>query len=171
MSNKRAALVGVFAHDDQIMQAADGARQKGWKGLDAYVPYPLHGLDKALGLKRSWVPWVTLVMGLSGAAGGFALQVWTSAVDWPLIVGGKPFISWPAFLPITFESGVLIAGLSTFVAIWAACKLPKAKPVIHDERFTDDKFGLIVPLDHANEADVRAFLNAQGAEEVKRVEI
>jgi hypothetical protein len=171
MSSKRAALVGVFAHDDQIMQAADGARQKGWKGLDAFVPYPLHGLDKALGLKRSWVPWVTLVMGLSGAAGGFALQVWTSAVNWPLNVGGKPFISWPAFLPITFESGVLIAGLSTFVAIWAACKLPKSKPVIHDERFTDDKFGLIVPLDSVDEADVRAFLNEQGAEEVKRVEI
>jgi hypothetical protein len=171
MSNKRAALVGVFAHDDQILQAADGARQKGWKGLDAFVPYPLHGLDKALGLKRSWVPWVTLVMGLSGAAGGFALQVWTSAVDWPLNVGGKPFVSWPAFLPITFESGVLIAGLSTFIAIWAACRLPKAKPVIHDERFTDDKFGLIVQIEGANESEIRAFLTVQGAEEVKRVEI
>lgn len=171
MSKPRAALVGIFEHDDQILHAADGARQKGWQGLDAFTPYPLHGLEKALGLKHSWVPWVTLIMGLAGAAGGFLMQAWTSAVDWPLIVGGKPFVSWPAFLPITFESGVLVGGISNFVAMWFACRLPKLKPAVYDERFTDDRFGLIVPLEGLNETEVNEYLNAQGAEEVKRVEI
>ncbi|MBK6767333.1 MAG: DUF3341 domain-containing protein [bacterium] len=68
-----------------------------------------------------------------------------------------------------FESGVLVGGISTFVAMWAACKLPTSKPVIHDERFTDDKFGLVIPLDGVNAADVETYLKAHGAEEVKHV--
>ncbi len=71
---KHPVLIGVFSDPDILMEAADGARLKGWKQLDAIIPYPVHGLDKALGLKASWVPWVTLVMGLAGALLGFTLQ-------------------------------------------------------------------------------------------------
>jgi len=171
MDRVRLAIVGVFDDGDQVLQAADGARQKGWKGLDAFVPYPLHGLEKALGLKHSWVPWATLVCGLGGAVGGFLLQAWTSAVDWPLIIGGKPFMSWPAFLPITFECGVLAGGIGTFIAMWFANGLPKLDPKIHHEAFTDDKFGLIVPLaEGVSETEVSDYMKSQGAEEVKRVE-
>jgi hypothetical protein len=119
----------------------------------------------------SWVPWVTLVMGLGGATLGFLLAAWTSAVDWPLNVGGKPLISWPAFIPVVFECGILIGGVSTFFALWKACQLPKTTPRIYDERFTDDKFGLIIPLETGvNESAVHTFLKTTGADEVRRMD-
>ena len=164
-----AALIGVYSDPDQLMHAADGARKRGFKNLDAYTPYPLHGLEKALGLPNSWVPWVTLIMGLTGATLGFTLEYWVHVIQWPMIIGGKPLNSWPAFIPIVFESGVLIGGISTFVAMWAACKLPKKNPTIFDLRFTDDKFGLFIPLDGVSAADAEAYLKSSGAEEVKHV--
>ena len=164
-------IVGVFSDPESILHATEEARKKGWKDLDMITPYPLHGSEKALGLKMSWVPWVTLVMGLGGAIGGLSLEGWTSAVDWPINIGGKSYFSWPAFIPITFESGVLIGGISTFIAMLVASNLPKKKPRILDERFTDDKFGLVVPLhSDVRENDVREFLKSVGADEVKRVE-
>jgi len=166
---KHPVLIGVYSDPDILMEAADGARKKGWKHLDAYTPYPIHGLDKALGLKASWVPWVTLAMGLTGAALGFTLEYWVHVLKWPINIGGKPLNAWPAFFPVMFESGVLIGGISTFVAMWAACKLPSKNPVIHDERFTDDKFGLVIPLDGVTATDAEAYLKSTGAEEVKHV--
>ncbi|MCL4305194.1 DUF3341 domain-containing protein [bacterium] len=163
------ALIGVYSDPDVLLHAADGARQKGWKRLDALTPYPIHGLEKALGIGKSWVPWVTLGMGLTGAILGFSLQYWVHVVEWPMNIGGKPFNAWPAFFPIMFECGVLIGGISTFIAMWAACKLPTTKPVVHDERFTDNKFGLVIPLDGVNAADVENYLKTHGAEEVKHV--
>ncbi len=166
---KQAAIIGVYSDPDILMEAADGARKKGWKNLDAYTPYPIHGLDKALGIGSSWVPWVTLVMGLLGALGGFTLEYWVHVIQWPMNIGGKPLNSWPAFFPIMFESGVLIGGISTFVAMWAACKLPTKTPVIQDERFTDDKFGLLIPIEGVTPSDVESYLKSSGAEEVKHV--
>src|SRR5262245_37589460 len=103
---KRPPLRGVLAlyeDPDTLLRAAAQVREHGFAGADAYTPYPVHGLSEALGIRRSWVPYVTLVMGLIGAGLGLLLQIWTSAVDWPIIVGGKPFVSLPAFIPITFE--------------------------------------------------------------------
>jgi hypothetical protein len=164
-------MVGVFSDPDAVMHAAEQARQHGWKGLDMITPYPLHGSEKALGLKMSWVPWVTLIMGLGGAIGGLTLEGWTAAINWPINVGGKSYFSWPAYIPITFESGILIGGISTFIAMLIASNLPRKKPRILDERFTDDKFGLIVPLhEGVRESDVTQFLRGAGAEEVRRVD-
>ena len=164
-------MVGVFSDPDTILHAAEEANRHGWRGLDMITPYPLHGSEKALGLKMSWVPWVTLIMGLAGGLGGLSLEGWTSAVAWPLNVGGKSYFSWPAFIPITFESGILIGGISTFIAMLVASKLPKKKPVILDERFSDDKFGLVIPLhDGMRDTDIADFLRRVGAEEVRRVE-
>ena len=171
MSKTIPVMVGVFSDPDVALHAAERATKQGWRGVDMISPYPLHGSERALGFKMSWVPWVTLIMGLGGGLGGLALQGWTSAVDWPINVGGKSYFSWPAFIPITFESGILIGGISTFIAMLVACKLPKKKPLILDERFTDDKFGLVVPLhDGMRDADIGDFLRQVGAEEVRRVE-
>jgi hypothetical protein len=167
----RIALVGIFRDPNAILNAADNARQKGWKHLDAITPYPVHGMEHALGVRMSWVPWVTLITGLAGGIGGFALQAWSSAVEWPLNVGGKPFVSWPAFVPVMFECAILVAGISTFIAMWAACRLPKVKPRVYDVRLTDDHFGLLVPLtDDVREQDVTEFLKGAGADEVRRVD-
>src|SRR5215510_8784632 len=90
---KRPPLRGVLAlydDPDSILRAAAVVREHGFKGADAYTPYPVHGLSEALGIRKSWVPYVTLVMGLGGAILGLTFEIWTSAYDWPINVGGKP---------------------------------------------------------------------------------
>jgi hypothetical protein len=165
-------VVGLFADPDVFLRAAAAARKKGWKNLDAVTPYPLHGTEHALGLKMSWVPYVTLTFGLLGAVGGYLLQAWTLAVDWPVNIGGKPYLAWQAYIPITFESGILIGGLATFIAMWMACKLPQSNPVILDPRLTEDHFAIMVPVvDGEDESEISQFLRNEGAEEVRRVEM
>ncbi|HEY3296404.1 MAG TPA: DUF3341 domain-containing protein [bacterium] len=165
-------LVAIFSDPDDVLHAAAKARDEGWRDLDMITPYPLHGSEKALGLKMSWVPYVTVVMGLLGAIGGYFLQHWTLAIDWKMNIGGKPPVAWQAYVPITFECGILIGGISTFVAMLIAAKLPKRRAVILDERLTNDQFALIVPLDNGmNEESVSQFLSDQGAEEVRHVEV
>jgi hypothetical protein len=164
-------IVGVYGDPEVILHAAEQATSRGWKGMDMITPYPLHGSEKALGLRQSWVPWVTLIAGLAGGLGGLALEGWTAAVDWPINVGGKSYFSWPAYIPITFESGILVGGIATFIAMLVASRLPKKKPLILDERLTNDKFGLIVPiLDGMKSEDIVEFLRGSGAEEVRTVE-
>ena len=145
---KRPPLRGILAlydDPDTLLRAAAVVREHGFTGADAYTPYPVHGLSEALGIRKSWIPYVTLVMGLSGAILGLVFQIWTSAIDWPINVGGKPFVSLPAFIPITFECGVLIAGTMTLTALLLACGLPDLQTPILDRDLTNDRFGLFVP--------------------------
>src|SRR5262245_28379422 len=104
------AILALYDDPDRLLSAAAVAREHGFQGVDAFTPYPVHGLSEALGIRKSWVPYVTLVLGLTGAGLGLYFEIWTSAIDWPLIVGGKPYVSLPAFIPVMFESGVLIGG-------------------------------------------------------------
>ena len=120
-------VLALYADPDSLLNAATRAREHGFQGMDAYTPYAVHGLSEALGIRKSWVPWVTLVMGLSGAALGLTFMIWTSAYDWPINVGGKPMISLPAFIPITFECGVLLGGTMTLAALFVACDLHGAE--------------------------------------------
>src|SRR5262249_15224576 len=109
-------ILALYDNPDSLLDAAAQTREHGFRNVDAYTPYPVHGLSEALGIRKSWIPWVTLVMGLSGAIGALFFEIWTSAMDWPINVGGKPFVSLPAFIPITFEGGVLIGGTTTLAA-------------------------------------------------------
>ncbi len=138
-------VLALYDNPDAILGAAARIREHGFRNVDAYTPFPVHGLSEALGIGKSWVPYVTLVMGLSGAIGGLALQIWTSAVDWPINVGGKPMVSLPAFIPITFESGVLLGGTMTLAALLVACGLPNFREPILDRDLTNDRFGLFIP--------------------------
>jgi hypothetical protein len=121
-----------------------------------------------MGLKRSWLPWVTFLAGISGTASALLLEIWTSAFDWPINVGGKPFISLPAFIPITFELTVLFGGLATVGALFYVCGLPNMNPKILHPRITNDRFVLFVPASEANfkEAEVTTFLKSLHPEEV-----
>jgi hypothetical protein len=139
------AVLALYEDPDQLLRAAAMAKEHGFDGMDAFTPYAVHGLSEALGVRKSWVPLVTLVMGLSGAALGLTFEIWTSAVDWPIIVGGKPFVSLPAFIPITFECGVLLGGTMTLGALLLACGLPNLKGPILDRNITNDRFALYVP--------------------------
>jgi hypothetical protein len=138
-------VLALYDDPDKLLHAAAIAKEHGFPDLDAYTPYAVHGLSEALGIKKSWVPYVTLVMGLTGASLGLAFMIWTSAYDWPINVGGKPMVSLPAFIPITFECGVLIGGTMTLAALLVACGLPNwGKPIL-DRDLTNDRFGLWIP--------------------------
>ena len=141
MSNE-AGLLAVFGHPDDLVHAIKKVRGLGLKMFEAYTPFPVHGLEQAMGLKRSWIPYATLVLALTGWCLGFYFQYWTMAVDWPVNVGGKPAFAWPAYIPITFESMVLVGGVLTAVILFAVCRLPNFKNRILDPRLTNDCFGL-----------------------------
>src|SRR4051812_33512415 len=100
--HKLAGVIGFFDSPKSLLEATRKVRDARYQHFDAYTPYPVHGLEAAAGLKRSPIPYVTLVAGGTGTICAFLLQYWTSAIDWPLVVGGKPFNSWPAFVPIMF---------------------------------------------------------------------
>ena len=162
-------VVGLFKDPEHLKSAASQVRDRKVSEFDAFSPFPVHGIEEAMGLKRSFLPWVTFGAGLTGCVSGLALQIWTSAVDWPLNVGGKPFVSLPAFIPITFELTVLFAGLATAGAMIAACRLPTLNPTVFDLSLTNDKFALFISAANAgySEKDFSDLMKKAGAHEVR----
>jgi len=141
----RRLLVLAFEREGDLLRAVGHARAVGHEIVEVYAPYPVHGLPEAQGLAPSRLPWVCLAGGLLGLAGGLALQAWTSAVDWPLNVGGKPFLSWPAFVPVAFELVILFAGLLTVAAFLHRERLwPGKRLAVPLPRTTDDRFALVL---------------------------
>ena len=146
----RRVLIGIFATEDDILRVTETARLRGLRIVDVFAPYAVHGLDKAMGLERSKLPWVCFLLGLAGAAFKVWFEYWTTATDWPVNVGGKPWNSLPAFVPITFEVMVLFAGLSTVLAFFGMGRLwPGRKPTLLDPRVTNDRFALVLEEDNA----------------------
>ena len=146
----RRVLIGIFESEDAILEVTDAARRRGLKIVDVFAPYAVHGLDKAMGLQRSKLPWVCLLLGLAGASFKVWFEYWTTASDWPINVGGKPWNSLPAFVPITFEVMVLFAGISTVLAFFGVSRLwPGRKPALLDPRVTNDRFALVLEENNA----------------------
>lgn len=139
-----AGVMGIFDSPAELLAATKKVHEARYEHFDAYSPYPIHGMDHAQGLKRSPIPYVTLVAGITGCALGYLFQYWTSAVDWPVIIGGKPFNSWPAWAPVMFELTVLFAALCSVGAMFALNGLPNIKRRIFDPRITRDKFALVI---------------------------
>lgn len=144
MANKIGGVMGIWLTEEGILQAAEKTKSKGFKKFDAITPYPVHGMEDACGLERSWIPWVTFFAGLIGCLFGLWFTWWTSAVSWPINVGGKPAWSLPAFIPVIFELTILFAALASVGALFAACGLPSIDPPVVDPDLTSHKFGLIV---------------------------
>jgi hypothetical protein len=167
------AVLALYADPDRLLNAAAVAKEHGFQGMDAFTPYPVHGLSETLGVRKSWVPYVTLVMGLTGATLGMAFEIWTSAYDWPIIVGGKPFVSLPAFVPVMFECGVLLGGTMTLAALLVACGLPNLGKPILDRDLTNDRFGLYVPETGPdwNEERIFSILRKTGPIDMKVVRV
>jgi mono/diheme cytochrome c family protein len=144
-----AAVVGIFPNAEALVRAVAKIRPDCLGRLEAYTPYPVHGLDRALGLKRSWLGGAVLAMGTLGATAAIAFEWWTSAVDYPIPTGGKPIFSWQAFVPIMFELTVLLA---TFTAglgmLFLANKLMSfGHPMLASQAIkmtTRDKFALAI---------------------------
>jgi hypothetical protein len=138
-------LVSVFEREDDILHAARAARKEGLDVVDVFTPYAVHGMDRAMGLPASRLPWVCFVLALFGAVSMAVFQYWASAVDWPINVGGKPWHSWPAFAPVIFEVAVLCGGVGTvlFFIVWTGL-VPGRQSPVSDLRVTDDRFALVI---------------------------
>ncbi|MFB3819255.1 MAG: DUF3341 domain-containing protein [Candidatus Methylomirabilales bacterium] len=141
----RRVLLATFERAEDIRAAASAARRGGLGILDAYTPYAVHGLDAAMGLGRSRLPVVCFAAAAVGAVLKLWFEFWTTMVDWPVNVGGKPWNSLPAFVPVTFEVMVLSAGLTTVGAFLVLSRLwPGKRAVMPSRRVTDDRFVLAV---------------------------
>lgn len=160
-------VVAIFDGPEKVLEAAWAANKKGFKDYESYTPFPVHGMEEALGLRLSIVPWATFLCGLAGFITANALQIWTSAYNWPINVGGKPFNSYPAFVPIMFELTVLFAGLGTVAFLFFLIGLPNSRRPI-DPRLTNDRFALYVPISKMNgdEAALQNFFSGLKAERV-----
>jgi hypothetical protein len=138
-------FLSVFEHEDDLLAATKAVRSKGLRILDAFTPYAVHGLDKAMGLRPSRLPWVCFVCGMIGAIGMLWFEHWIAAIAWAIDVGGKPWNSLPADVPVAFEAAVLLAGFGSVFALFAVCRLfPGKRPPVIDPRITDDRFVLVM---------------------------
>lgn len=165
-------VVGFFDDDQECLVAAAKMREAGYRKFDAITPFPVHGMEEAIGIPRSPIPWVTFIFGTLGLAAGIYFQYWTSAVSWPTLVGGMKFFSLPAFIPVAFEVTILFGALSSVGAMLALCGLPKVDPPILDPDLSSHRFALWVPESEAGfDADkVQEFLKGLGAKDVRRAE-
>ena len=148
-------LLATFDHEDDLLAATAAVRERGLLIVDAFTPYAVHGLDRAMGLRPSRLTWVCFVCGMAGALGMLWFEHWTASIDWSLDVGGKPWNSLPSDVPVAFEAAVLLAGFGSVFALFAVCRLfPGKQPRIINSRVTDDRFVLVIDeSDAAFDAD------------------
>lgn len=169
-------LAAEFTDVDEILMAAQRAREAGYRRMEAYTPFPVHGLSEAIGFHENRVPWIVFMGGLIGAAAGFSLQYYTAVLDYPLNVGGRPLLPLPQMVPITFEATILFASLSAFLAVLAINKLPQPyHPIFNAENFkraSQDRFFLCIESQDAlfDDTETRAFLESLDPQNVSRVE-
>src|SRR3954464_2093921 len=118
-------LMAEFGDYEQILAASRCAYGEGYRRMDAYTPFPVEGLAEALGRTGTAIPFLVLLGGMTGGIGGYFMQAYSMAVDYPINIGGRPLHSWPAFVPITFELTVLCAALTAFFSVFVLNKLPE----------------------------------------------
>ncbi len=171
-------VFGMFDTPEKVKTAAKKAVEAGYTNLDAFSPFPVHGLEHDLGYHRSRIPYITFVFALLGTTLAFTLQTviheqvisnpLTYFNSYPLNIGGKPSFSWPAMVPVMFELTVLLGGLSTVAGFLALSRIPKAsrKPLHPD--LTNDRFALWIPADSNNysEESVKQFFNGLDAKDI-----
>lgn len=169
-------LLAEFDSAYALYQAAEKVRDAGYQDWDTHSPYAIHGMDTAMGIPRSKLPWITLCAGLMGLTGGWALQWWVSTIEYPMLISAKPFHSLPAFVPLMFEFTILFAGIATVFGMLFLNGLPMLyHPLFTSERFaraTDDKFFISIEakdskFDSEQTADL---LRTAGAEHVEVIE-
>lgn len=172
MSKYTKGIAGIWESEDLILKAAKKTREIGFNKFEVVTPYPVHGMEEACGIKRSWIPYVTFTAGCIGLISGLLLTWWTSAVDWAVNVGGKPFFSLPAFIPIMFELTVLFAALSSVGALFYATKMPRIDPPNIDPDLSCHKFAVFIPYNDTgyDEAKIEKMFKDMGATDVKKTE-
>ncbi len=165
-------ILGVYEDEDVLLHAVRKVRNENIKIYEVYSPYPVHGLDDALGYKRSKMSVVAFFFGLLGTSLALLMQYFMMGFDWPIIIGGKDFAPLPTFIPVTFELTVLLSALGmvgTFMVI--SNLFPYKKPRIFDLRSTDDKHIVVIDLSKnaaMDEAAIKKIVMETGANEVNK---
>jgi Protein of unknown function (DUF3341) len=179
MIQAKGSLYGLMAEFDSSSDLLDAARrayEEGYRRMDAYSPFPVHGLAEAIGFKRTLVPLLVFLGGAVGGIGGYSLQYWISVIDYPLNVGGRPLHSWPAFIPVTFELTILVAALAAVLGMLALNGLPRPHhPVFNVSAFelaTRNRFFLCIEATDPkfDGRETRHFLQSLKAQAVYEVE-
>lgn len=171
MAKAKGGFAAIFNEEHKVLAAAKRCREMGMTKFDAVTPYPVHGMEEAIGIKRSSIPYVTFVGALIGCAVGLFVTIWCSEYSWPINVGGKPLNSLPAFIPICFELTILFGALSS-VAAWAyLCGIPKVDPPIIHPDLTSHRFAVWIPADETgyDEGKLESLFRDLGAAETKRM--
>jgi hypothetical protein len=177
MSEHLYGLMAEFGDPDRLLDAARGARAAGYARLEAYTPFKVEGLAEVLGFTRSAVPLSTLLGGIAGGVGGYALQWYSAVVDYPVNVGGRPLHSWPMFIPVTFETTILCAALAAVIAMLCGNGLPRLNHPVFDTPDFDlasrDRFFLCLrcdaSVDQAELDAMRDFLAAHAPLAIQEV--
>ncbi|GAA4447263.1 DUF3341 domain-containing protein [Ravibacter arvi] len=162
-------LVGVYDDDEKLLHAIPKIRKEGVKIMEVYTPFPIHGLDHALGHPRTKIGIAAFLFGLLGCTCVLTLMIWTMGVDWPMIVGGKDPISIPNYIPISFEGTVLFTAFGMVITFLITNGLkPDPYPQLFDKRATDNKFVMAIELhnNRMSEDEITRVLRDNGAEEV-----
>jgi hypothetical protein len=141
-------LMAEFENPTDLVNAARAAHEAGYRRMDAYTPFPVEGLAEAIGFRRTRVPLLVLIGGVTGCVGGYLMQYYCAAVSYPVDIGGRPLNSWPMFIPVTFEVTVLVASITAVVGMLALNGLPTPyHPTFNVPRFalaSRDRFFLCV---------------------------
>jgi Protein of unknown function (DUF3341) len=168
-------VFGLYDDEQDLLTAVKQANAQHLEIYDVYSPFPVHGLDPLLGLAESRLHIAGFVYGMTGTLTGFGFMTWVFTRDWPIIFGGKPYFSAPAFIPITFEMTVLFAAIGMVVTFYTVCGMGPGiiNPTVHD-RITDDKFCIAFDItdDKAGDAGkYESFLKSTGATEINKKSI
>ncbi|MEK7865863.1 MAG: DUF3341 domain-containing protein [Planctomycetota bacterium] len=163
-------VIGLYREEHDLLEATRAARSKGCVVHDAYTPYPVHGLDEAMGLKPTRLGVVCFVLGMAGVVIALGFQSWTFTSDWPMNVGGKSALALPALGPVTFELGVLFAALGTVLALFIRAGLhPGRSPRVAIPEVSNDRFALALVADAGGRA--REVLKQHHAVEIRELEV
>jgi mono/diheme cytochrome c family protein len=167
MAKKLYAVTATFNSPNDIIAAAKGVNKAGYTKYDVHTPYPVHGMDKAMSLPETKLGFTTLAAGIMGAVGMISFTSWVASVDYPQVIGGKPYWSWPAFVPVTYEIAVLLAVLMTVGAMIAFFfKFPNISHPLHDtpymKKVSADKYGVAIQSEDPkfNEQEVKDLLKS-----------
>lgn len=169
-------LLAEFENPDDLLHAAQGAHAAGYRNMDAFSPMPIHDLSESLGYVKHRVPFFVLLGGIVGACTGFGLQYWVSVIEYPLNIGGRPLLSWPMFVPVTFELGILFAAFGAVFSMLILNGLPQPHhPLFNAEEFesaSGDGFFLCIEAEDPKFelSETRSFLEGLHATKVVEVE-
>lgn len=169
MEKDKHFVLGIYDDEDVLLAAVSKVRSSGVNIQEVYSPFPVHGLDEALGYRRTRLPIAAFMFGVLGTTLALTMQIWMMGFDWPMIIGGKNFVALPPFVPVTFELTVLLAALGMVGTFMLVSDLkPYKTPRLMDIRITDDKHVMAIDIadNQIAKGDIRKILSETGASEV-----